>query len=55
MYTLKKFCRHYTASAIPRNTTTFINEPTVKPTVKGHFGVMCKACITIIPSNKFTC
>ena len=51
MYTLKDFRRRYAASTVSHNTTAFINEPTVK----GHFGMMCKAYITIIPSNKFTC
>ncbi len=46
--TFKKFRRRYAASTIPHNTTTFIHEPTVK----GHLGMMCKAYITIIASNK---
>ena len=49
--TLKNVRHRYVANTIPYNTTTFINVPTVK----GHFGMMYKADITIIPSNKFTC
>ncbi len=49
--TLKNFRRRYAANTNTHNTTTFINVPTMK----GHFGMMCKAHITIIPSNKFTC
>ena len=51
MYTLKNVRRRYAANIVSRNTTAFINDPTVK----GHFGMMCKVYITIIPSNKFTC
>ncbi len=47
--TLNDVCRRCVANAIPYNNTTFINVPAVK----GHFGMMCKAYATIMPSNKF--
>ncbi len=49
--TLKHFRCRYTANTIQCNTTTFIN----LPTVKGHFGMMCKTFTNIIHSNEFTC
>ncbi len=47
----KKKKKKKSANTIPHNTITFINVPTVK----GHFGMMCKTDITIMHSNKFKC
>ncbi len=49
--TLQNFRHRCTENTIEYNTTTFFNVPTVK----GHFGMMCKTYTTIRPSNEFTC